>query len=142
MPVNCQLYIQLVDHPTYTTSCKSSIFSHILKLKQWSSLVYCGCYQTDAGMCEDQRLSGSSDGGIILHVIWKCPLLSDPHSWNSDNECKLVKMKVLMIYVLFYRVTFRELHTAYGRPILTDRNEWRHRNKIELENRQQPLISL
>ncbi|RZF40495.1 hypothetical protein LSTR_LSTR000374 [Laodelphax striatellus] len=41
-----------------------------------------------------------------------------------------------------HKVTFRELHTAYGRPILTDRNEWRHRNKLELERKQQPLISL
>ncbi|XP_022200171.2 sesquipedalian-1 [Nilaparvata lugens] len=41
-----------------------------------------------------------------------------------------------------HKVTFKELHTAYGRPILTDRNEWRHRNKLELERKQQPLISL
>ncbi|XP_054289440.1 sesquipedalian-1-like isoform X1 [Macrosteles quadrilineatus] len=41
-----------------------------------------------------------------------------------------------------HRITFRELHTAYGRPILTDRNEWRHRQKQELEKKQVSLISL
>lgn len=41
-----------------------------------------------------------------------------------------------------HRVTFRELHTAYGRPILTDRNEWRHRQRLEQEKRDQPLIQL
>uniref|UniRef100_A0A1B6EUR6 PH domain-containing protein n=1 Tax=Cuerna arida TaxID=1464854 RepID=A0A1B6EUR6_9HEMI len=41
-----------------------------------------------------------------------------------------------------HRITFRELHTAYGRPILTDRNEWRHRQKQEQESKEVPLITL
>lgn len=32
-----------------------------------------------------------------------------------------------------FRLTFRELHTAYGRPILKDRNEWRYQQKQEQE---------
>ncbi|XP_033332259.1 sesquipedalian-1 [Megalopta genalis] len=36
------------------------------------------------------------------------------------------------------RITFRELHTMYGRRILADLNEWRHASK----NAEAPLISL
>ncbi|XP_076682783.1 sesquipedalian-1 isoform X2 [Andrena cerasifolii] len=36
------------------------------------------------------------------------------------------------------RVTFRELHTMYGRRILADLNEWRHARK----NAEAPLITL
>lgn len=36
------------------------------------------------------------------------------------------------------RVTFRELHTAYGRRILADLNEWRHSKR----SAETPLIAL
>ena len=36
------------------------------------------------------------------------------------------------------RVSFRELHTAYGRKILSDLNEWRHAKR----NAEAPLICL
>lgn len=36
------------------------------------------------------------------------------------------------------RITFRELHTMYGRKILADLNEWRHEKK----NAEAPLITL
>lgn len=36
------------------------------------------------------------------------------------------------------RITFRELHTAYGRRILADLNAWRHAKK----NAEAPLITL
>ncbi|XP_015603126.1 sesquipedalian-1 [Cephus cinctus] len=36
------------------------------------------------------------------------------------------------------RVTFRELHTAYGRRVLADLNEWRHAKR----NAEAPLITL
>lgn len=36
------------------------------------------------------------------------------------------------------RITFRELHTAYGRRILVDLNAWRHAKK----NAEAPLITL
>ncbi|KAL1132830.1 hypothetical protein AAG570_010782 [Ranatra chinensis] len=36
------------------------------------------------------------------------------------------------------KITFRELHTMYGRPILRDLNEWRHQQR----QLQQPLIIL
>lgn len=37
------------------------------------------------------------------------------------------------------RITFRELHTAYGRRILADLNAWRHAKKKIVET---PLITL
>lgn len=41
------------------------------------------------------------------------------------------------------KLTFRELHNMYGRPILINHNEWRHRHKLSLERQNSTaLISL
>lgn len=39
------------------------------------------------------------------------------------------------------KITFRELHTSYGRTILADFNAWKHNKRIEAEKQQQPLIT-
>lgn len=57
-------------------------------------------------------------------------------------QLSLTVFVTLNILIVFHSITFRELHTAYGRPILTDRNEWRHRQKQEQDKKEVPLITL
>ncbi|XP_075220942.1 inositol phosphatase interacting protein [Lycorma delicatula] len=75
------------------------------------------------------HVNGSNSHHNRSQSVRSAPARSDTSRTHIENTSR-------------HKVTFRELHTAYGRPILTDRNEWRHRNKLEQEKKQQPLISL
>lgn len=115
-------------------------------MEQWMKALACASYEYMKLMvAELQRQLDAVEEEVVVTLATEVPKppprqrhnpFNRPESHNKSQSLK--SATGFTENIPRTRVTFRELHTMYGRKILTDLNKWRHANKIA----EAPLIIL